>query len=118
MNMILNSVAEPDPVLFGRSRCEGPAPVPVFGWTLDKTEEILKNILSVGSNIDQMLIKKLILRNKWIFFSRENGNMLNKKLWLKAYFLGAGVRAGAVRKNYLDPVPVKKWTGSTTLLLK
>ena len=67
MNMILNSVAEPDPVLFGRSRCEGPASVPVSGWTLDKTEEILKNILSVGSNIDQMLIKKLILRNKWFF---------------------------------------------------
>ena len=116
MNMILNSVAEPDPVLFGRSRCEGPAPVPVSGWTLDKTEEILKNILSVGSNIDQMLIKKLILRNKGIFFSRENGNiLLNQKI---RYFLGAGVRAGAVRKNFLDPVPVKKWTGSTTLLLK
>ena len=84
MNMILNSVAEPDPVLFGRSRCEGPAPVPVSGWTLDKTEEILKNILSVGSNIDQMLIKKLILRNKWIFFSRENGNMLNKKIMVES----------------------------------
>ena len=32
-----NSVAEPEPAYFGRSRCEGPAP----GSTLDKTEDIL-----------------------------------------------------------------------------
>ena len=44
------SVVEPEPVFFGRSRCEGPAPG--SGSTLDKTEEILNDILSVRFNID------------------------------------------------------------------
>ena len=48
--IIITSVAEPEPVLFGRSRCEGPAPG--SGSTLDKTEEILNDILFVCSNMD------------------------------------------------------------------
>ena len=35
-------VSVPEPVLLGRSRCEGPSS--------DKTEEILNDILSIGSN--------------------------------------------------------------------
>ena len=47
------SVVEPEPVLFGRSRsrCEGPAPAAGSGSTLDRTEEILNDILSVRFNI-------------------------------------------------------------------
>ena len=33
--MVMVSVAEPEPVLFGRSRCEGPASAPGSGSTLD-----------------------------------------------------------------------------------
>ena len=44
---LMSSVAEP--VLFGRSRCEGPAPAPPY---IDKTEEILNDILFVCSNMD------------------------------------------------------------------
>ena len=46
------SVVEPEPVLFGRSQCEGPAPG--SGSTLDKskTEEILNDILFARSNTD------------------------------------------------------------------
>ena len=47
---ILRSV--PEPVLFGRSRCKGPAPAPGSGSTLDKTDEILNDILFVCCNID------------------------------------------------------------------
>ena len=46
------AVAEPEPVLFGRSRCEGKAPAPDSGFTLDKTDVILNDILFVCSNID------------------------------------------------------------------
>ena len=60
MLILIRSVAEP--VLFGRSRsrCEGPAPG--SGSTLDKTEEILNDILFVCSNID--LIKKQKITSK------------------------------------------------------
>ena len=53
-----------EPVLSGwsRSRCEGPAPG--SGSTLEKTEEILNDILSVRFNIDKMLIKKLKIKRK------------------------------------------------------
>ena len=37
-------------VLYGRSRCKGPTPG--SGSTLDKTDEILNDILFVCSNID------------------------------------------------------------------
>ena len=47
---VADSVVEPEPVIFGWSRCEGPAPG--SGSTLDKTKEILNNILSVRVNID------------------------------------------------------------------
>ena len=49
---VLRSRSRSEPVLFGRSRsrCEGPAPG--SGSTLDKTEEILNDILFVCSNID------------------------------------------------------------------
>ena len=52
--VLLLSAEEPEPVLFGRSRsrCEGPALTPGYGSTLDKTEEILNDILSVCYNID------------------------------------------------------------------
>ena len=40
---VMASVAEP--VLFGRSRCEGPAPG--AGSTLDKTEELLNEVLAL-----------------------------------------------------------------------
>ena len=50
------TVSVVEPVLFGRSRsrCKGPAPAPApgSGSTLDKTEEILNDILLVCSNID------------------------------------------------------------------
>ena len=72
MLILIRSVAEP--VLFGRSRsrCEGPAPG--SGSTLDKTEEILNDILFVCSNID--LIKKQILTSKWTFSSKAVGMLL------------------------------------------
>ena len=48
---VLRSRSRSEPVLFGRSRsrCEGPAPAPGSGstFTLDKTEEILIDILFV-----------------------------------------------------------------------
>ena len=47
---LFRSRSQSEPVLFGRSRCEGPAPG--SDSTLDKTEEILNDILSVRSNID------------------------------------------------------------------
>ena len=52
------SVVEPEPVLFGRSLCKGPAPG--SGSTLDKTDEILNDILFVSSHIDKRLFKKQI----------------------------------------------------------
>ena len=52
---VTGSVVEPDPVLFGRSRCEGPAPG--SGSTLDKTEEILNDVLSIRFIIDKCLLK-------------------------------------------------------------
>ena len=45
---MLTSVVELELVLFGRSRCEGP----VTGFTLDKTEGILNDFLSVRFNFD------------------------------------------------------------------
>ena len=60
---------EPEPVLFGRSLCKGPAPG--SGSTLDKTDEILNDILFVSSHIDKRLFKKQILINKWNFSSQE-----------------------------------------------
>ena len=51
---VIDIVAEPEPVpvLYGRSRWEGPAPAPDSSSTLDKTEEILNYILFACSNID------------------------------------------------------------------
>ena len=51
-NMLCASVVEPEPALFGRSRCEGPAPGFGSTSTLDKTEEILNDIFSIRFNID------------------------------------------------------------------
>ena len=64
-----SSAAEPEPVLFGRSRsrCKGPAPG--SGSTLDKTGKFLHDILSVSSHIDKRLFKKQILINNWNFSS-------------------------------------------------
>ena len=55
------SVVEPEPVVFGRSRsrCEGLAPG--SGSTLDKTEEILNDILSIRFNIDYLKENELFL---------------------------------------------------------
>ena len=50
------------------------APAPPY-CTVDKTEEILNDILFVPSNIDSWLINKQIIKNKWIF-SRKEGEML------------------------------------------
>ena len=54
--IVIYSVAEP--VLFGRSRsrCKGPAPG--SGSTIDKTDEILNDILFICSHIDKRLFKK------------------------------------------------------------
>ena len=60
---------EPEPVLFGRSLCKGPAPG--SGSTLDKTDEILNDFLFVSSHIEKRLFKKQILINKWNFSSQE-----------------------------------------------
>ena len=59
--LLAHSVAEPEPVLFGRSRsgCKGPA-----SSTLDKTDEIQNNILFVSSHVDKKLFKKQILVHK------------------------------------------------------
>ena len=57
-------------MLQSRSLCEGPAPG--SGSTLDKTKEILNDILVVHSKIDKRLIKK----QKNDFFSSEEGGML------------------------------------------
>ena len=35
-----------EPVLFGRSRCEGPAQAPGSGFTFDETDEILNDYSS------------------------------------------------------------------------
>ena len=50
-NMLCASVVEPEPALFGRSRCEGPAPGFGSTSTLDKTEEILNDIFSIGARV-------------------------------------------------------------------
>ena len=55
-------ISVPEPVLFGLSlsRCKGPA----SGSTLDKTDEILNEILFVSAHIDKRLFKKQMLINK------------------------------------------------------
>ena len=57
-------------------QCEGSAPG--SGSKLDKTEEILNDILFVHSHIDKRLIKKQIPQNKSIFSSKEGGMLLKK----------------------------------------
>ena len=51
--------SQSEPVHFGRRWCEGPAPGGGGGGcsTLDKTEEILYDILFICSHIDEMLFK-------------------------------------------------------------
>ena len=68
-------------VLVGRSRsqCEGPAPAPGSSSTLDKTKEILNDILFVCSNIDEMLIKnkyRYLEINKFSILSSEEVGLL------------------------------------------
>ena len=101
MHIINNFSSVAEPVLFGRSwsRWEGPAPG--SGSTLDKTEEILNDIVFVWSNTEKMLIKKQILKSKWIFSSKEGGTLLKKIFFLMVeslVFSGAGARAGAGEK--------------------
>ena len=92
-----NSVAEPEPVLFGRSRYFSAGagvkvrlrlPAPVSGSSLEKTDEILNDIIFVCSNFDKMLIKKQVLRHKLIFSSKEKGMVPKKNFFqeFKAYF--------------------------------
>ena len=46
--------------------------------------------LSVRSNIDKLLINKLILKNQWILFSKEDGMLFKQKIyegWKSRFFL-------------------------------
>ena len=57
-------VAEPEPVGAGTFWSEpGPVKRSGSGSTLDKTDEVLKNILFVSAHIDKRLFKKRILIN-------------------------------------------------------
>ena len=92
---VLRNRSRSEPVLYGRSRsrCKGPAPGP--GSTLDKTDEILNDILFDSSHIDKKLFKKRILINKWHFSSLEEGVVFKKILMVEsALFIGAEARAG------------------------
>ena len=105
MVMFVVTVSVAEPVLLGqsRSRCEGPDPG--SGSTLDKTEEILIDILFVCFQIDLRLLKKQILKIKEFFLVRNPTDVEKNFLRMVESLLFIGAGAG------------QKQTGSATLVV-